>query len=50
MGKSSGEIDGMQEPLIDGVGSSENYSVAAAILPLVSLLRLLLFHHFFGAS
>ena len=36
MGKSSGEIDGMQDPLIDGAGSSENYYVAVAIFPLVS--------------
>ena len=36
VGKSSGEIDGMQDPLIDGAGSSENYFVAAAIFLLVS--------------
>ncbi|XP_059667391.1 D-xylose-proton symporter-like 2 [Cornus florida] len=32
-GKSSGEIDGMQEPLINGEVHSENYSVLSAILP-----------------
>ena len=36
MGKLSGEIDGMQDPLIHGAGSSKNYYVAAAIFLLVS--------------
>lgn len=51
VGKSSGEIDGMQEPLIDGVGSSENYSVAAAILPfLFPALGGLLYGYDIGAT
>ncbi|KDP21779.1 hypothetical protein JCGZ_00566 [Jatropha curcas] len=33
VGKSSGEIDGVEEPLLNGENSSENYSIAAAILP-----------------
>ncbi|KAJ9678499.1 hypothetical protein PVL29_020630 [Vitis rotundifolia] len=51
VGKSSGEIAGMQEPLIDGVGSSENYSVAAAILPfLFPALGGLLYGYDIGAT
>lgn len=51
VGKSSGEIDGMQEPLIDGVGSLENYSVAAAILPfLFPALGGLLYGYDIGAT
>lgn len=33
VGKSSGEIGGVDEPLLNGGNSSENYSVLAAILP-----------------
>ncbi|KAG6715067.1 D-xylose-proton symporter-like 2 isoform X1 [Carya illinoinensis] len=33
VGKSSGEIGGAEEPLLNGVHSSERYSVLAAILP-----------------
>ncbi|KAJ9179765.1 hypothetical protein P3X46_008095 [Hevea brasiliensis] len=33
VGKSSGEIGGAEEPLLNGGTSSENYSVLAAILP-----------------
>ncbi|KAL6320170.1 hypothetical protein AAG906_004679 [Vitis piasezkii] len=41
----------MQEPLIDGVGSSENYSVAAAILPfLFPALGGLLYGYDIGAT
>ncbi|XP_050224749.1 D-xylose-proton symporter-like 2 [Mercurialis annua] len=32
VGKSSGEIDGVEEPLLNG-GYSENYSILAAVLP-----------------
>ncbi|KAJ0080572.1 hypothetical protein Patl1_23861 [Pistacia atlantica] len=33
VGKSSGEIGGAEEPLLNGIHPSENYSVTAAILP-----------------
>ncbi|KAE8077300.1 hypothetical protein FH972_015872 [Carpinus fangiana] len=33
VGKSSGEIGGVEEPLINGLHGSENYSVLAAIFP-----------------
>lgn len=50
VGKSSGEIDGVREPLINEAGSSENYSVAAAIFPLASLLNCFCFTTSFGCS
>uniref|UniRef100_A0A5B7B7R2 Putative D-xylose-proton symporter-like 2 n=1 Tax=Davidia involucrata TaxID=16924 RepID=A0A5B7B7R2_DAVIN len=50
-GKSSGEIDGLQEPFINGEKHSENYSVLAAILPfLFPALGGLLYGYDIGAT
>ncbi|GKV06972.1 hypothetical protein SLEP1_g18787 [Rubroshorea leprosula] len=51
VGKSSREIGAEQEPLVNGIRSSENYSVAAAILPfLFPALGGLLYGYDIGAT
>ncbi|KAF2288046.1 hypothetical protein GH714_004076 [Hevea brasiliensis] len=51
VGKSSGEIGGAEEPLLNGGTSSENYSVLAAILPfLFPALGGLLYGYDIGAT
>ncbi|XP_044482535.1 D-xylose-proton symporter-like 2 [Mangifera indica] len=51
VGKSSGEIDGAEEPLLNGIHPSENYSVSAAILPfLFPALGGLLYGYDIGAT
>ncbi|WCJ27804.1 Major facilitator superfamily protein [Euphorbia peplus] len=51
VGKSSGEIDGANEPLLNGESSPENYSLLAAILPfLFPALGGLLYGYDIGAT
>ncbi|EEF42346.1 sugar transporter, putative [Ricinus communis] len=51
VGKSSGEIDGAEEPLLNGGSSSEYYSILAAVLPfLFPALGGLLYGYDIGAT
>ncbi|GAV79993.1 Sugar_tr domain-containing protein [Cephalotus follicularis] len=51
VGKSSGEIDGAQEPLLNGTNNAENYSALSAILPfLFPALGGLLYGYDIGAT